>query len=113
MARGLKFGIYVVEGLYYPYSENKGADQLRGHREADLCLCFRVCKKPVNFMISCLFCRNKKSRKRSGRHGIGGLYDMPFGDHGFAGPSSRRGGRERDGPRLHSAVDPFDFPLFK
>ena len=29
MARGLKFGIYVVEGLYYPYSENKGADQLR------------------------------------------------------------------------------------
>ena len=33
--------------LYYPYSENKGADQLRGHREADLRLCFRICKKPV------------------------------------------------------------------
>ena len=30
----------IVEGLYYPYSENKGADQLRG-------LCFRICKKPV------------------------------------------------------------------
>ena len=36
-----------MEGLYYPYSENKGADQLRGYREADLRLCFRVCKKPV------------------------------------------------------------------
>ena len=28
-ARGLKFRINVAEGLYYPYSENKGADQLR------------------------------------------------------------------------------------
>ena len=25
-----------MDGLYYPYSENKGADQLRGYREADL-----------------------------------------------------------------------------
>ena len=31
--------------MYYPCSENKGADQLRGHREADLRLCFRICKK--------------------------------------------------------------------
>ena len=44
MARGLKFRIYVVEGLYYPYSENKGADQLRGYREADLRLCFAYAK---------------------------------------------------------------------
>ena len=29
-----------MEGLYYPCSENKGADQLRGNREADLRLCF-------------------------------------------------------------------------
>ena len=36
----------VVDGLYYPYSKNKGADQLRGYREADLRLCFRICKKP-------------------------------------------------------------------
>ena len=36
-----------MEGLYYPYSENKGADQLRGYREADLRLCFPICKKPV------------------------------------------------------------------
>ena len=33
--------------MYYPCSENKGADQLRCHREADLRLCFRICKKPV------------------------------------------------------------------
>ena len=31
----------------YLCSENKGADQLRGYREADLRLCFRICKKPV------------------------------------------------------------------
>ena len=30
MARGLKFWIKKEEGLYYPCSENKGADQLRG-----------------------------------------------------------------------------------
>ena len=45
MARGLKFCIQEVEGSYYPCSENKGADQLRGYREADLRLCFRICKK--------------------------------------------------------------------
>ena len=28
-------------------SENKGADQLRGYREADQRLCFCICKKPV------------------------------------------------------------------
>ena len=36
MARGLKFCIKEVEGLYYPSSENKGADQLRGYRETVL-----------------------------------------------------------------------------
>ena len=30
--------------MFYPCSENKGADQLRGYREADLRLCFRLCK---------------------------------------------------------------------
>ena len=40
-ARSLKFWIYVEEELYYPSSENKGADQLR---EADLRLCFHLCK---------------------------------------------------------------------
>ena len=27
--------------------ENKGTDQLHGYREADLCLCFRMCKTLV------------------------------------------------------------------
>ena len=47
MARGLKFGIEKVEGSYNLCSENKGADQLRGYREADLRLCFRICKMLV------------------------------------------------------------------
>ena len=46
--------------MYYPCSENKDADQLRGYREADLRLCFRPCKllvftrtgSFVNFIIS-------------------------------------------------------------
>ena len=42
-----------MEGVYYPCSENKDADQhkdadqLRAYREADLRLCFRIFKKPV------------------------------------------------------------------
>ena len=44
MDTGLKFWIQKVEALLYLCSENKGADQLRGHREADLRLCFRICK---------------------------------------------------------------------
>ena len=43
-ARCLKFWILVEEGLYYLFSENKGVDQLRGYREADLRLCFRICR---------------------------------------------------------------------
>ena len=35
-ARSLKFQTEVEEELYYPSSENKGADQLRSYREADL-----------------------------------------------------------------------------
>ena len=33
--------------MYYPCSENKGADQFHSNREADLRLCFRICKNPV------------------------------------------------------------------
>ena len=47
MARGLKFLIQKVEGLYYPCSENKGADQLRSYHEADLRLFFRIYKNSV------------------------------------------------------------------
>ena len=43
-ARSLKFWRLVEEELFYPSSENKGADQLRGYREADLRLCFRLCR---------------------------------------------------------------------
>ena len=44
VARNLKFRIKKVEELYYPYSKNKGADQLRSYCEADLRLCFRLCR---------------------------------------------------------------------
>ena len=44
MARGLKFRIYVEEELYYPYSENKGADQLCSYCAADLRLFFAYAK---------------------------------------------------------------------
>ena len=48
IARGLIFWILEEEGLYYLRSENKGADQLRGgYREADLRLCFCICKMLV------------------------------------------------------------------
>ena len=62
MARGLKFRILEVEGLYYLCSENKGADQLLGYHEADLRLCFRICEKPV-FLRRCSFVPLILSRK--------------------------------------------------
>ena len=40
-ARSLKFRIKEEE-VYYLCSDNKGADQLHGFREADLHLCFRT-----------------------------------------------------------------------
>ena len=42
--RSLKFRIYEEKELYYPCSENKGTDQLRSYCEADLRLCFRICR---------------------------------------------------------------------
>ena len=44
MDRGWKFWILKVEELYYPCSENKGTDQLRGYSAAGLRLCFRICR---------------------------------------------------------------------
>ena len=44
IARGLKFRIQREEILHNLCSENKVADQLRGTREADLRLCFRIFK---------------------------------------------------------------------
>ena len=43
-ARSLKFWSKIEKELYYPSSENKGTDQLRSYCEADLCLCFRICR---------------------------------------------------------------------
>ena len=75
IARDLKFRIYEAEGLCYPTGENKGADQLRGHREADLRLCFRICKNPVfsrrgsfdddYWIIFCLILKNKTNKRNS------------------------------------------------
>ena len=47
MARDWNFQIYKVEEQYYMCSKNKGADQFRSYCEADLRLCFRVCKMLV------------------------------------------------------------------
>ena len=44
MVRGLKLWILKVEELYYLCSEKKGADQLRSYCEADLRLCFGLCR---------------------------------------------------------------------
>ena len=48
MVRGLKIWIQKVEGLYYPCSESKGADQLRCNHKADLRLCFRIHNQRTN-----------------------------------------------------------------
>ena len=42
MARNWEFRIWVVEELYYLCSENKGADQLRVYRAAELRLSFCI-----------------------------------------------------------------------
>ena len=63
-ARNLKFRIKEEEGLYYPCSENKGADQLRSYCKADLRLCFRIGKNPV-FNDVAHFSGVKKSRETS------------------------------------------------
>ena len=44
--------------MYYPCSENKGADQLRGYREADLRLCFRLCRLLVSHEAAHVYMRN-------------------------------------------------------
>ena len=41
--QALKIDGGLKDELYYPCSENKGADQLRSYGEADLRLCCRIC----------------------------------------------------------------------
>ena len=43
-ARSLKFRVLEEDEVYYSCSENKGADQLCGYREAGLRLCFLICR---------------------------------------------------------------------
>ena len=95
MAGGLKFRIYVEEGLYYLCSENKGADQLRGYREAQICIfVFAYAKSrfshdeahikvsmrgskvhgPGGIMFSSTF-RSKRKDGNFGRRGIHGCYN--------------------------------------
>ena len=38
------FSRYQISRYYYLCSENKGADQLHSYCEADMCLCFRLCR---------------------------------------------------------------------
>ena len=44
MVRAWKFWNQKVKELYYLCSENKGTDQLRSYCEADLHLCFCLCR---------------------------------------------------------------------
>ena len=76
MARGLKFRIKELEGLYYLCSENKGADQLRGYREADLRLCFRICKKPVFSQRGSYFSGDVPARLVNGTMSEGGRLEL-------------------------------------
>ena len=61
--------------MYYLCSENKGSDQLRSYCEADLHLCFRLCRLLV-FILLCkisLFCSisyKKNFMFNSAEHGI-------------------------------------------
>ena len=60
-----------MEGLYYPCSENKGADQLRGHCEADLRLCFSHMRKSgfltTRLIFDGFFRQNLMSRLRESK----------------------------------------------
>ena len=62
--------------MYYPSGENKGADQLRGYREADLRLCFCLCSLLVfpwggSFDVGG---HNEKSAAASENHLFAGLF---------------------------------------
>ena len=52
MVRGLNFQISEVEELYYLCYENKGADQLRVYRAADLRLFFPYAKSRFSYDVA-------------------------------------------------------------
>ena len=61
MARGWKFRIKIEEGLYYPYSENEGADQLCMQKSGFLIMRLKLCLP--NFNQSQLKLNNVESTK--------------------------------------------------
>ena len=65
MVRGLKFRIQKEEGLYYPCSENKGADQLRGYREADLRFVFAYAKIRFSHVAAHLLIDSQKTTTKN------------------------------------------------
>ena len=60
-AGGSKFQIKEDEGLYYLFSEYRGADQLSGYCAADLRLSFRLQKKQVFSPGILVLCRVGKA----------------------------------------------------
>ena len=52
MARSLNFRTWKSVEWYYPFSENKRADQLRSYCEGDLHLCFHIGKNLVYLCLS-------------------------------------------------------------
>ena len=52
MARGLKFWIYIEEGLFYPCSENKGTDQLRGYAKLICIFVFAYAKSRFSLNVA-------------------------------------------------------------
>ena len=46
--------------MYYPNSENKGTDQLHSYCEADLRLCFRLCRLLVSHAVAHLLFQTEK-----------------------------------------------------
>ena len=62
VSRGSKFRGSEKQGMYYPRSENKGADQLRGDRAADLRLCFRAYKNILSHDMGHIYITSSISR---------------------------------------------------
>ena len=60
--------------MHYLCSENKGADQLRGYREADLRLCFRICEKPFSHNAAYFIPATSKFKLSSGTFYNKGMY---------------------------------------
>ena len=60
-ARDLKYLLEVEQELYYPYSENKGADQLCSYCEAVFASMFSHMQKSSCLIISSINCMDKEN----------------------------------------------------